>query len=205
MAEIEGDVEINFWIENPDTGEIVTSGLDTIYLGTFEEKIEITKLFLPSNVQSGTYNFIITVSLNDYSASSYRTIEIAVDEEEKVAEIVFVSQYNFLFYLLIGLGVLLILIIIIVLIKVPKVLEYLKKHKIIFIVILLIIVGGILVYFFSNLVKGIISTSFDFLKGFLAQNLVYVLIGLGIIILVVSIILIHSKKNLNDLYRKPIG
>lgn len=78
MANISGDVEINFWVENEN--EIVTSGKDTIYLGSFEEKTKTAKLFLPSNVQSGVYTFRIEVSYGTYTAKSHRTIEIAVSE-----------------------------------------------------------------------------------------------------------------------------
>jgi len=76
VAEINGDVEINFWIEHD--GNVVTSGSDVIFLGSFEEKTEKTKLFLPSDVRSGTYEFIIQVNLGTYTVRAQRTIEITV-------------------------------------------------------------------------------------------------------------------------------
>jgi len=78
MADINDDVEIQFWIEK--NGEKVTSGSDTIYLGSFEEKTETTKIFLPSNVESGVYTFYIQVLHQAYEAKSHRTIEITVKD-----------------------------------------------------------------------------------------------------------------------------
>ena len=82
-AEINNDVEVRFWIEK--NGEIITSGLDTIYLGSFEEKTETTKIFLPSTVETGIYDFIVQVNHEGYSAKSQRTIEIKVGEGRIVA------------------------------------------------------------------------------------------------------------------------
>ena len=76
QADINDDVVINFWIEK--NGEKVTSGSDTIYLGSFEEKTETTKIFLPSAVESGIYDFYVEVSHGDYQARAQRTIEIEV-------------------------------------------------------------------------------------------------------------------------------
>ncbi len=78
MAKINDDVEIKFWIEKD--GEKVTSGSDIIYLGSFEEKTETTKIFLPTGIKSGVYTFYIQVSHRAYEAKSHRTIEISVKE-----------------------------------------------------------------------------------------------------------------------------
>lgn len=78
VAEINGDVEIDFWIERD--GNIVTSGKDTIYMGSFEEKTKTKQLFLPSDISSGTYKFFIKVTYGTYTASAYRTIEININE-----------------------------------------------------------------------------------------------------------------------------
>jgi len=75
-AEINGDVEINFWIEQ--NGDIVTSGSDVVYFGSFEEKTETIKLFLPSDVESGTYEFYIQIVHQRYAAEAHRTVEISV-------------------------------------------------------------------------------------------------------------------------------
>ncbi len=85
MANISTDVTIDFWIEN--NGKKVASGSDVIYMGNFEQKIETTKLFLPSNLESGAYLFYVRVTHPSYSAESYRTIEVQV--KEGVAEINF--------------------------------------------------------------------------------------------------------------------
>ncbi|NQU99726.1 MAG: hypothetical protein HQ538_03225, partial [Parcubacteria group bacterium] len=78
MANISGDVEVLFWIEKK--GESVTSGSDVIYIGNFEEKIETTKIFLPSTVDSGVYQFFVKINYGGYTVQSHRTIEIEVKE-----------------------------------------------------------------------------------------------------------------------------
>lgn len=77
VAEIKGDVEIKFWIERD--GNTITSGQDTIYFSSFEEKTKTKKLFLPENISSGTYIFYIEVTYGTYTASAHRTIGITVD------------------------------------------------------------------------------------------------------------------------------
>jgi len=62
-------------------GEQITSGSDVIYLGSFEEKTETTKIFLPRNVESGIYQFFVQVSHDSYVVSSHRTIELEVSED----------------------------------------------------------------------------------------------------------------------------
>ncbi|MBS3162956.1 hypothetical protein J4467_03445 [Candidatus Woesearchaeota archaeon] len=74
MANISGDVVSNFWLEKDEIK--FTEGQDVIYLGNFEENTEYTKMFLPSDLDSGVYKFYIKVSFEDYSAESYRDIEI---------------------------------------------------------------------------------------------------------------------------------
>jgi hypothetical protein len=78
MADINADVEIEFWVEKE--GDVITSGQDTIYFGSFEEKTKTKELFLPEDVSSGTYKFYVEVRYGSYSARSYRTIGIKVDE-----------------------------------------------------------------------------------------------------------------------------
>ncbi|MEK6842636.1 MAG: hypothetical protein AABX84_02375, partial [Nanoarchaeota archaeon] len=85
MANINDDVVINFWIESG--GEIVSSGSDTIFLGSLEEKTETAQIFLPSVVDTGVYQFRISVSRKDYKAEASRTIEIVVDKEKGFATI----------------------------------------------------------------------------------------------------------------------
>src|SRR3989344_4205813 len=85
MANINDDIVIKFWIEK--NGEIVSSGSDTIFLGSLEEKTETAQIFLPSVVETGVYQFKISVSREDYSAEASRTIEIVVDEEKGIVTI----------------------------------------------------------------------------------------------------------------------
>jgi len=79
MADINSDVIVNFWIEKDD--KEISSGSDTIYIGSFEEKTEKTNLYLPDNVEEGTYRLYIQVLFGEYSAESYRTVYI---EDRKI-------------------------------------------------------------------------------------------------------------------------
>jgi hypothetical protein len=121
MAEINGDVEINFWIERD--GTIVTSGSDIIYMGNFEEKTKTKNLFLPEDIASGTYEFIIQLKFEKYIVDAHRTIGITVDDG--VAEIKLISKIKFrdiATYAIVG--ILIIAIFIIILRKIKK-----KKKK----------------------------------------------------------------------------
>ncbi|MFA5174511.1 MAG: fibrinogen-like YCDxxxxGGGW domain-containing protein [Candidatus Pacearchaeota archaeon] len=75
MTDIKGDVIISFWIEKDN--QIISSGKDTIYLGSFEEKTETTKIFLPSEIKDGVYNFYVQAEFENYKASSHRILEIS--------------------------------------------------------------------------------------------------------------------------------
>jgi hypothetical protein len=90
VADINGDVQLDFWIENDK--EVVTYGSDTVYMGSYEDKIEKTKLFLPSSVASGVYQFMIKLRYGTYEVSSSRTIEVEV--EAGIAKIIPVSIYG---------------------------------------------------------------------------------------------------------------
>jgi len=78
VGSINNDVTIDFWIEKD--GEIITSGSDVIFMGSNEEKTETAGLFLPTSVESGTYQFNIKVSFGSISAESHRTIELTVSD-----------------------------------------------------------------------------------------------------------------------------
>jgi hypothetical protein len=82
MANINGDVVVEFWLEKE--GKNFTSGRDTIYLGSFEEKTDSTQLFLPKKgTLAGIYRFYIQVNYERYSAFSYRVIEVNEEGEVK--------------------------------------------------------------------------------------------------------------------------
>jgi hypothetical protein len=121
MAKIDGDVEVQFWIEKQ--GETISSGLDTIYIGNFEEKIETTKIFLPQNVDSGVYQFFIQIGYGSYTARSSRTIEIEV--KEGIAGIISIQEDSKLSpYVVLGILLLIALIIFGIIL-----LRYIKKRK----------------------------------------------------------------------------
>jgi hypothetical protein len=81
MANINNDVIINFRLEKD--GKVISKGTDTIYIGSFEEKIEQTQLYIPEKLITGAYDFTITVTFEDYTAISQRTI-FAEQQEEKI-------------------------------------------------------------------------------------------------------------------------
>jgi hypothetical protein len=107
MASIRQDVSVDFWIEN-SSGSRITSGSDVIYMGNFEEKTETAKMFLPKNVESGTYTFYVRVSYGAYAALSSRTIEIEVSNG--MATIRPAGEGNIILYLAIIIAVLLLII-----------------------------------------------------------------------------------------------
>lgn len=171
VAEINGDVEINFWIEQG--GRIVSSGTDVIYMGSFEEKTETTKLFLPSDVSSGTYEFFVKVNLGTYTVESHRTMEIVVGEEG-IATIGFSPETRelrmYIIAILIGLGVFIILLIFYLerrKIKAGIIKEgrWIKKHKVSILVLLLFLILGVLAYYFKW--YGLIP--FSSINGFFAN------------------------------------
>jgi len=88
MADISGDVVIQFWLEKQ--GKKVSSGADTIYIGTYEEKTEQAALFLPSNLKEGEYTLYIELNYKEYIVESYRTIEIQ-KQPELVGQVVFAN------------------------------------------------------------------------------------------------------------------
>lgn len=96
VGNINDDVNIDFWIEKND--EIITSGSTVIYMGSDEGKNGTASLFLPSNIESGQYKFVIKVYYETASAESHRTIEISVDVEEGVAVIKSLFDISFFLY-----------------------------------------------------------------------------------------------------------
>ena len=74
MANISGDVTLNFWLEKGI--EKATSGTDVIFMGNFEEKIEESNLFLPSTMEEGKYKFNIKLTFDGYEIISSRLVEV---------------------------------------------------------------------------------------------------------------------------------
>ncbi|MBT3814690.1 hypothetical protein HOG07_04610, partial [Candidatus Woesearchaeota archaeon] len=83
MADINSDVIINFWLEKDN--QTVSSGQDVVYLGSFEEKTEQTKIFIPQNLISGAYDFYVQVSFENYQALSHRTIFVEEKDGGKMS------------------------------------------------------------------------------------------------------------------------
>ena len=80
VGDVNNDVTLDFKIEQ--NGEVITTGSDVIYMGSFEEKTETARLFLPNNITSGKYSFIVQVKHGNYIAESHRTIYLTVSGEE---------------------------------------------------------------------------------------------------------------------------
>jgi len=151
VAEINGDVEVKFWIEQ--NGTIVTSGQDTIYFKSFEEKTKVKKLFLPSDTKSSTYTFYIQVTYGTYIASAHRTIEIGV--RGGMATISIISDFTpYITYGLIGLGIFILFLIFYL--ERKKIKEglisegrWIKKHKVSILLLIFMIILGFLIYYFN--------------------------------------------------------
>jgi hypothetical protein len=114
MGNITDDVEITFWIEKE--GAVLTSGKDTIYVGPSGDQKNTAKIFLPSTIKPDVYTFFVQVSYKDYSASSYRTIEVAVDKEGNAVITDVSDRERTLTYVVIGLASFSVLLLIIVII-----------------------------------------------------------------------------------------
>ncbi|MBT5396634.1 hypothetical protein HOL21_00280 [Candidatus Woesearchaeota archaeon] len=114
MANINSDVIVNFWLEKDS--EIISSGQDTIYLGSFEEKTETTQIYVPQNLDNGSYQFHVQVDHENYQAVSFRTVYVERDEETSVvlvqekAEISVSNMYLFTTFTFLILMILLLLI-----------------------------------------------------------------------------------------------
>jgi len=74
VAAIHGDVIVRFWLVKDD--KVVTEGFDTIYMADFDETTETSKLFLPSSIEDGVYNFYTEVAYDSYYARAGRLIEV---------------------------------------------------------------------------------------------------------------------------------
>jgi len=74
MADSSGDVTLEFWLEKDK--QRVTSGSDVIFISGFEEKIESTHLYLPSDLREGDYTLYVKLSFEKYEVMSYRGVEV---------------------------------------------------------------------------------------------------------------------------------
>jgi len=74
---IDGDVIVEFWLEK--NGKNATSGSDTIYLGSFEEKTETASIFLPTTAAIGTYDFYVQLNYGKYKTKAHRSIQVGYE------------------------------------------------------------------------------------------------------------------------------
>jgi hypothetical protein len=131
MSNINADVTVEFFFENED--EIVALGKDTIYISSYEEKTESTKLFLPKIIKSGNYKFIVKLIHGKYIASANRIIEIRLKDD--VAKIKLSPEKEtkklekYILPILLGCSILILIIIflIIELVKKPKKIKAIKS------------------------------------------------------------------------------
>ena len=96
MADINGDVIINYWIEN--SLNKIELGRDTIYLGSFEEKIRTVILNLPADVLDGSYDLFVGVSFENYDANSFRKINTELLKDANYSPDVPVFIYIFFIF-----------------------------------------------------------------------------------------------------------
>jgi len=205
MAEINADVEIRFWIEQD--GNIVSSGQDTLYIGSFEEKTKTKKLFLPESISSGVHTFHIEVTYGTYTASAYRTIEIAVEEgmaRIKMRPKMSPDSTQRIIYELIGLCIFIVIIIFYIerrkikkgIIKEGK---WIKKHKVSTLAILLFIILGILNYYLRlyKLIADCVPTAVLWSKNkilpYLGSYGYHILGGIAAFIFIVWFIVLMRK------------
>lgn len=93
VGSINNDVFVNFWIEKD--GTTVSSGSTFIYMGTNEEVIRDTSLFLPTNLESGIYQLNANVSFGSAKAETHRIIELIVEGDS----FIFSPLFDISFYL----------------------------------------------------------------------------------------------------------
>ncbi len=77
MSDIEGDVTLDFWIEGQN--KIIATGSDIIFVGSYEEKIEEAKLYIPSDAPEGPYIIYVKLTFAPYTITAHRNIEVKKD------------------------------------------------------------------------------------------------------------------------------
>jgi hypothetical protein len=87
VGNINNDVSVNFWIE--EDGTVITSGSTVVYMGSFDEVTDSASLFLPGDIVSGTYKFVVQAYFQGNKGEAHRTIEITVEGEEVIIESLF--------------------------------------------------------------------------------------------------------------------
>ncbi len=212
MADINGDVEVSFWIEKD--GEKVVSGTDVIYMGSFEEKTEMTNMFLPSDVVPGTYVFFVQVIHENYQVEAHRTVEVI--QGDAFSSFEFCSEVEPLeMYLIIALIILVLLLSVSLSVsyfkgknvkakRIDK-RELIKKYKIAILLFLIPLVFLVLdlVYCFGwfKKIMGFVSELVLWGKINIVPSLIsywyYVLSGIVVFGLLILVIVLIKKKSKN--------
>lgn len=78
VSGVDDAVTVDFWIEKD--GKEIAYGSDNFFLDASNRSVQ-SKIFLPSDLQSGIYTFNIKASHDEFSSTSYRTIEISVKND----------------------------------------------------------------------------------------------------------------------------
>jgi len=202
VAEINGDVEIDFWIEKE--GNKVASGKDTIYITGFEEKTKIKRLFLPSDISPGSYMFYISVTYEDYTAKAYRNIEININNEG-IARIKLIQKEESIVIYVIGglIGISVFLLCLVFYLERKKIRrwylyeqKWIKKHKAFVILIVLLAIIGFLIYYF-RLYGFFTKTVIEIIK----RDLGIWIGGIALIIIFVFLIIFLRKKHKKRKFR----
>jgi len=100
VSGISATVIVDFWIEKD--GKEMAFGSDNFFLDSSNRSVQ-SKIFLPSDLQSGIYTFNIKASHDKFHSESYRTIEIAV--KNGIADIKQDGRVNIVLILLILLAI----------------------------------------------------------------------------------------------------
>jgi len=209
VADINSDVEVRFWIEKNQ--EVITSGSDIIYFGSFEEKTETTKIFLPSNIESGIYTFFIQVAYGEYKATSHRVIEIEVKEE--ILTISPIETKKIGNYILIAVLILFVFILFIIFRlerkKIKKFLikeeKWIKRHKSSFATFLLFVILIILAFYlnlFNLFAQFILKVGLWFKINVLPYLFEILKIIFILILLIILIITAKRRKWFENLREK---
>ncbi len=182
VSGINDGLNINFEIEKNE--KIISSGSDAIYLNNTQEEIINTKVFLPSNLESGVYKLKINVNYENYSAESYRTIEIKVTRG--IASISSNNE-NLKIYIIIFLLILLVFLTLTFIYKfekrkINKVFikekKFIKKHRLSVLTLGLFLILGIIIYYLK-LINALLGVPIAVYYSFLGIFLLIFLINIG--------------------------
>ncbi len=152
ISGVNGSANISFWIQDSNEN-IISSGSDTIYLGSYEQTSRTSKIFLPSSLSSGVYTLGISGNYRGDVEQASRTIEININSG--IASIYSNSQtFNYVIIGALFFLAVLNLIVIFLLIGGNKVSnlvkreqEFFKRHKLSFLIITFFVIIGFLIYY----------------------------------------------------------